>query len=168
MATIRPERPADAVEVRAVLTAAFPTDAEARLVERLRLRDPYLALVAESNGVVIGYVGFSAVALTEPDHPHRGVGLAPVAVRPDHQRHGIGVALVNAGLDACRRAGWPFAVVLGHPAYYPRFGFRPAAEFGLRNEYGAGDEFMAVELAPGSLPPAGGLVKFGPDFAELS
>jgi putative acetyltransferase len=93
------------------------------------------------------------------------VGLAPVAVLPEWQRRGVGGRLVRAGLEACRERGFAFAVVLGHLEYYPRFGFIPASRYGLGNEYGAGDAFMALELRPGGLPPVGGLVKYDAEFA---
>lgn len=161
---IRPERPDDAAAIDAVHRGAFPTDAEARLVARLRAAGrSRAALVAEVDGVVVGHIVFSPVTIGDE---HTGVGLAPVAVLPDHQRRGVGSALVRAGLETCQAEGHPFVVVLGHPEYYPRFGFRRASEVGLTNEYGADEAFMVLELVPGSLPVGGGLVQFGPDFRE--
>jgi putative acetyltransferase len=166
MVSIRPEQPTDAAAVRQVHASAFPSPAEARLVDRLREGGKALvALVAEAGGVVVGHIVFSPVTL-EPPADGQGVGLAPLAVLPGHQRRGIGARLVEEGLAACRRAGYAFVVVLGHPGYYPRFGFRRAGARGLRNEYGADEAFMALELRAGSLPPGGGLVRYGPEFAE--
>lgn len=166
---IRPETAADAGAIFAVHAAAFPTNAEARLVDRLRARgDGYLGFVAEHDGEVVGHVAFSPVTVTDPDSSVRGLGLAPIGVVPTHQRRGVGGALIRAALEECRAAGWPFVVLLGHPEYYPRYGFRKASEAGLRNEYGADDAFMVLELTPGGVPSAGGLVKYGPDFAEWS
>ncbi|HUR53283.1 MAG TPA: N-acetyltransferase [Gemmataceae bacterium] len=166
---VRPEAAADAPAIFAVHAAAFPTDAEARLVDRLRSRaDGYLGFVAEVGDEVVGHVVFSPVSVVDPDYPHRGLGLAPVGVLPAHQRRGIGGALIREGLAACRSAGWPFVVVLGHSEYYPRFGFRRAGDVGLWDEYDGGDAFMVIELMPGGLPSDGGLVKYGPDFAEWS
>jgi putative acetyltransferase len=93
------------------------------------------------------------------------LGLAPLSVTPEHQRTGIGSQLVQAGLAAAFAAGIRFVVVLGHPGYYPRFGFRRAAELGLHNEYGADEAFMVLELRPGSLPSGGGVVRYGAEFA---
>jgi putative acetyltransferase len=166
MISVRPEQPTDAAAVRQVHASAFPSPAEARLVDRLREGGKALvALVAEVDGAVVGHIVFSPVAV-EPPADGQGVGLAPLAVLPGHQRRGIGTRLVEEGLAACRRAGYPFVVVLGHPGYYPRFGFRRAAARGLRNEYGADEAFMVLELRAGSLPPGGGLVRYGPEFAE--
>jgi putative acetyltransferase len=167
MVTIRPEQIEDAAPIRAVHCAAFPTDAEARLVDCLRTSGrARVSLVAEVDGLVIGHVVFSPVSVVAPSGCTHGLGLAPVAVLPDHQRGGVGSALIRVGLAACRRQGCAFVVVLGHPDYYPRFGFRRASDVGLGNEYGADKAFMVLELQPCSLPPEGGLVKYGPEFAE--
>lgn len=164
---VRPESAADIPAVFAVHAAAFPTDAEARLVNRLRARgDAYLGFVAVDGGEVVGHVAFSPVTVVEPDSPARGLGLAPIGVLPAHQRRGIGGALIRDSIGVIRAAGWPFVVLLGHPEYYPRFGFRKAGEVGLRDEYGGGDAFMVLELTPGGVPAGGGLAKYGPDFAE--
>jgi putative acetyltransferase len=81
-----------------------------------------------------------------------GVGLGPVAVLPDFQNEGFGSRLIRAGVERCRAAGQGFMVVLGHSDYYPRFGFRPSVEFGIRSEWGVPDEaFMVMELEEGAL-----------------
>ena len=87
-----------------------------------------------------------------------------MAVRPDVQRRGIGSALVRAGIDECRRRGVGLIVVLGHPGYYPRFGFQPAATVGLRCKWSAGDSFMYLELSPGHARLAGDVVDYAPEF----
>jgi putative acetyltransferase len=93
------------------------------------------------------------------------MGLAPMAVRLEYQNQGTGSALVRSGLQACREVGAPAVFVLGHPGFYPRFGFIPASRFGLNCEYDVPDEaFMALELEPGALLGAEGVVKFHPDF----
>ena len=145
--------------------AAFPTDAEARLVDALRdARRAVLSLVAEHDGQVVGHVLFS------PMHSNRGqgLGLAPVAVLPRDQRQGIGAALIRAGIEACRAAGFDYVVVLGDPGYYRRFGFRRALDLGLQNEYGAHDEFMVLELRLGGLAGVAGMVKYCSEFAALA
>src|SRR5262245_38064758 len=120
MFLIRPERAGDEAAIRAVHRSAFPADAEARLVDRLRANGKArVSLVAEADGLVVGHVLFSPVTV-EGRSTCVGLGLAPLAVAPDHQRRGVGSALVREGLAACRRQGCGFVVVLGHPAYYPR------------------------------------------------
>jgi putative acetyltransferase len=168
MPTIRPERPEDSGAIHAVHVAAFPTEAEARLVDALRAAGhASISLVAEDSGQIVGHIVFSPVRVDGSSSIREGLGLAPVAVRPSHQRRGIGSALIIEGLSACRQDGYGFVVLLGHPEYYPRFGFRRGSEFGLGNEYGADDAFMVLELVPGSLP-TGGLVKYGPEFGAWS
>jgi putative acetyltransferase len=94
-----------------------------------------------------------------------GLGLAPLAVLPTVAGRGIGAALVRAGLAACAQRAAGLIVVLGDPAYYARFGFTPASTFALRDEYGGGDAFQAIELTPGAAPAGGGLVRYGKEFA---
>jgi putative acetyltransferase len=132
---LREERPADAAAIRAVLEAAFPTHAEADLVDRIRAAgalEPDLSLVAELEGAVVGHVLLSPVTLETGGGPEPVLELAPMAVVPERQRQGIGSALVIAGLDAAEVRDEPLVLVLGHPWFYPRFGFRPASAFGIR------------------------------------
>lgn len=165
---VRAERSDDAAAVRAVHEAAFERAAEAVLVDALRARArPVVSLVAEVDGAIVGHVMLAPVAL--PDHPDvRLMGLAPVGVLPAHQRRGVGSALVRAGLDESRRRGAGAVVVLGHPAYYPRFGFVPAARFGLGCEYDAPAEaFMALEIRSGHLAGVSGTVRYHAAFRDL-
>lgn len=93
------------------------------------------------------------------------LALAPMAVRPEFQRRGIGSALVRAGLDSARSLGHRVVIVLGHPRYYPRFGFRPARPLGIDPPFPCRDEvFMALELVPGALVGVRGTVRYPPAF----
>ena len=167
MELIRPERDEDAAAVRRVHETAFPTAAEANLVDRLRAGGKaVIALVAEDGNSIVGHVLFSPVAL-EPLAGTVGLGLATVAVLPDHEKHGLGRRLIQNGLAECRAWGAGFVVVIGDPPYYGRFGFEPAEKHGLRNEYGAGEGFMVFELTSGALPPPGTLVKYAPECSTL-
>ncbi len=160
---IRPEKPADVAAIRAIYALAFPSDDEGRLVEALRAANKLaISLVAEDGGQVVGHIAFSPVSVAGGSV---GLGLAPLAVTPSHQRQGIGGRLVREGLLAAVRCGVGFVVVLGHPDYYPRFGFARASAVGLDNEYGADEAFMVLELRPRALPADGGLVKYGAEFA---
>ena len=97
------------------------------------------------------------------------MGLAPMAVLPEYQNQGVGSLLVRNGLSECQRAGFDIVVVLGHPRYYPRFGFIPASQKGLSCEYQVPDEaFMVIELRPGALNGMSGLVKYQPEFAQFN
>ena len=149
-------------------TSAFETAAEANLVDALREQaHPVVSLVAEEGGEVIGHIMFSPVSLS--GHPElRLMGLAPMAVAPAHQRKGIGSALVRAGLERCRQLGFGAVAVLGHPSYYPRFGFQPSARFGIGSEYEAPPEaFMLLKLQPGYLHGVTGTVQFHAAFKDV-
>lgn len=166
MIAIRPQTPADAAAVREVNALAFGRSDEAALVERLRLSARVcLGLVAVDDREVVGHILFTPVPL----HTARGVltprALAPMAVRPGRQRQGIGSALVRDGLTACRAEGCSLVVVVGHPRFYPRFGFVPARPLGLTSEPAFPEEaFMVAELVPGALRGRRGVVRYGPEF----
>ena len=168
MITIRSEHSDDVEGIRAVHVAAFPEEDEARLVDALRgAGHAAISLVAEIEGRIVGHIVFSPVTIEGSPLSGKGLGLAPVAVLPSQQRLGIGSALIREGLAISRRQGFGFVVLVGHPEYYPRFGFRRGSDFGLDNEYGADEAFMVLELTPGSLPPCG-LVRYGPEFRQWS
>ena len=174
MITVRPEKTGDAEGIRAVHLAAFPTEGEAGLVDRLRdSGQARVSLLAESDGEIVGHVLFSPVTLESRDGdapvaPTAGLGLAPVAVLPEHQGTGIGAALIQQGLSVCQQSGAAFVVVLGYPQYYQRFGFQKASTFGLANEYGVDEEFLVLASAPERLPSGGALVKYAPQFGALT
>jgi putative acetyltransferase len=165
---IRPEQPGDVDGVRRVNEAAFETRTEADLVDLLREEASLLiSLVADDEGEIVGHILFSPVdLLTHPDA--KIMGLAPMAVLPAHQRRGIGSALVWAGLDACRQGGFGAVIVLGHAAYYPRFGFQPASRFGIGCDYEVPDEvFMALELDGGTLSGKSGTIRYHEAFGRV-
>jgi putative acetyltransferase len=163
--TIRPEQARDQDAVRVVNEQAFGGREEADIVERLHgAQSAVVSLVAEVGTDMVGHILFSPVVV-EHSNGKRLVGLAPMAVAPDHQRKGIGSRLLREGLARCRAAGIDGVVVLGHAKYYPRFGFVPAQQFGLRCEYDVpADVFMAMELTPGALVGVSGLVRYHPAF----
>lgn len=165
---VRPETPADVPAVRSLFVEAFDSQAEANLVDTLREQaTPIVSLVAEDFGQILGYILFSPVTL-EGDQPLFAMGLAPMAVRPDRQKTTIGSRLVTTGLDACRDLHVGACFVLGHPAYYPRFGFEPAVNFGIRSVYEVPDDtFMALELEKGVLKDKSGVVHYHEAFGNL-
>ena len=167
---VRPETPADVEAIRRVNAAAFGRPDEGRVVDALREHAALcVSLVAVEGGRVSGHIAFSLATLGEGAGPVAIAALGPMAVMPDRQRLGIGSALVRAGLDACRRLGHEVVVVLGHPAFYPRFGFVTARPLGVTCEYPVPDEvFMVAELSPGALRGRRGLVRYAPDFALAS
>jgi putative acetyltransferase len=162
---IRNETDKDHSAVEQIHKAAFRTDAESTVVNAIRANGNAvisLAAVVENN--IVGHILFSPVS-THPPAPEKGLGLAPVVVLPEFHSQGIGSALIRAGLEECRRLSFDYAVVLGAPKYYMRFGFEKASLFGLQNEYGVDDEFMVIKF---KALPAGGLVKYTPEFASFS
>ena len=166
---IRYEEEKDWAAVYALNVAAFVSGDEANLVNALREQArPVVSLVAVENGAVVGHIMFSPVKLS--GHSELLImGLAPMAVAPEHQRKGIGSALVNTGVEQCKKLGYGAVVVLGHPEYYPRFGFSPAACFCISCEYDVPEEvFMAIELQPGFLDEVPGKVKYHAAFGSMT
>jgi putative acetyltransferase len=167
METIRREQPRDAAAIRQVHQAAFPTTAEADLVERLRDHGKAaVALVAEDEGQIVGHIVFSPVTF-DPPVAVIAYGLAPMAVLADHWKHGVGRRLVQNGLAECHAQGACLVVVVGEPDYYERFGFERASRHGLRNEFGAEDAFMVYLLDARQHPPPGTVVKYAPEFDKF-
>lgn len=166
--TIRPERPEDLHAVLAVHRQAFQTDAEARLVHRARLEvSGRIGLVACSRKNVLGHILFTPVALDGAPHV-KAMGLGPVAVLPSRQKEGIGTELITKGLDTCRQQGVDAVFVLGHPGYYPRFGFEPASTHGFsyRDETFA-PYFFVLPCNPDLLTTNPGQVRYHRLFDEV-
>ncbi len=164
---IRPETEADRAAVFDLNVEAFPSPAEAKLVNALRdSAEPYISLVATNGRDIVGHVMFTPITL-DARSELKLMGLAPMAVSPALQRSGIGTLLVNAGLERCRELGIGAIVVLGHAQYYPRFGFRPASAWGIECEYDVPDEvFMLLELQPGYLKKCKGTIRYHAAFAD--
>ena len=168
MATIRRERPGDEEHIRLVNTRAFGQSAEADIVDTLRRTCPEcVSFVALQDEEIVGHILFTPAEIVSAKGSFNGMGLAPMSVLPELQRQGIGSALVRAGIEEMRRAAHPFVIVLGHPAYYPRFGFVPALRRGISSEYeGVPDEaFMILVLDESALAGVAGTAKYRPEFA---
>ena len=167
MLAIRPESDADRDAIRRLNESAFGGPAEADLVDALRGSPawiPELSLVAADGDELVGHVLISVVAL---DSGPELLSLGPMAVAPERQREGIGVALVRRGLELAAQTPYPFVVVLGHPEYYPRFGFVPARGLGINTPYEAPDEaWMALALGE---PAEGvrGMVRYPPAWSSV-
>jgi putative acetyltransferase len=162
---IRQAIDADLDAIRHVHRLAFGQDAEARLVDALRDGGYVRAsLVAEQNGQVVGHILFSDLAIITDAGTVAALALAPLAVLPEVQNQGIGSALVRRGLEVCQKQGHRIIVVLGHPHFYPRFGFFSKLASALASPFGGGDSWMALELVPGALADVAGRVEYPPPF----
>jgi putative acetyltransferase len=165
MIRVHREREEDRARIYEIVTAAFGREGEAKLVDLLRKTTPlehFISIVAEVDGVLEGHTLFSPISIEQTP----ALALAPVAVVPGAQNKGLGTAMIRAGLDMCREAGHKIVVVVGHPEYYPRFGFTSARAKGLEAPFPVSDEaFMVLELSP----QAGvhGMVRYPPAFLEV-
>ncbi len=190
MTYVREEIPEDIEAIRKVNLEAFGRAAEADIVDRLRDScEDLLSLVAIHEGDVAGHILFSPAAIDgdvvgltrirtrNGDHPWLstaekdggvvGMGLGPVAVLPDLQRQGIGSLLVRAGIDALRKRSCPFIILLGHPEYYPRFGFERASLYGIRSQLEVPDDaFMILVLDRPAMAKASGVARYRSEFDE--
>ncbi len=150
--------------VRSIHEAAFGRPDEADLVDSLRSEgDVLLSLVAEVKQRIVGHVLFSRMSIETSQGPVTAAALAPVAVLPDYQRRGIGGQLIRCGLDLLRGRGEQIVIVLGHPGYYPRFGFSSEKARSLESPFPP-EAFMAMELRSGALAGIRGKVRYPAAF----
>lgn len=171
MPLIRDERPGDQTAVRLVNELAFGRADEADLVDTLRSTCPdALAFVAVDGDTVVGHILFTPVVVDSRGGPVTGSGLAPMAVLPSHQGQGVGTALVRHGIKELRTRGCPFVVVVGHPAYYPRFGFELASRQGLTSQWPdmPDEAFMVIVLDEGAMKGVTGVARYRGEFDAVT
>ena len=162
--TIRPEAQDDYAAIRQVNEAAFEGRVEADLIEGLRTEGVVLlSAVAEIDRRIVGHTLFSRMWIEATAGLVPAAALAPVAVSPPHQRQGIGGGLIRYGLDTLRGAGERIVIVLGHPEYYPRFGFSSELAAPLESPFPR-EAYMALELVPGALAGVRGPVRYAKAF----
>jgi predicted N-acetyltransferase YhbS len=171
--SIRKEQPTDYQRVFDIVELAFRTmpfadGDEQFLVVSLRKNAafiPELSLVAEVDHEVVGHIMFTPLQVVEGDKVFNSLTLAPVSVHPDYQHQGVGSKLIEEGHRIARNMGFTSCFLLGHPEYYPRFGYGSTAKWGIPPPHGAPPEaFMAIELIPGALNGVTGVAKFLPEF----
>jgi putative acetyltransferase len=166
---LRPETPADYDAARRVHDLAFgPGSPEGALVDALREEGatvPDLCLVAVDGDDVVGHIVYSRARLESGDDV---LALAPVAVLPDVQGRRIGSRLVEETLRRAEETAFPLVVVLGHAEYYPRFGFEPAAGYGVVAPWPVPPEAWMVRPLPGYAPSARGLVTYARAFDAVT
>lgn len=173
---IRQETPADYSRVFEITEKAFETleisdHNEGQLVDKLRKAPTFvkeLSLVAELNDQVVGHILFTPLVIDNNQQQFKSLILAPVSVLPEFQKLGIGGQLIRVGHQKAIELGFQSAILLGHPEYYPRFGYKPASTWGIKThfELPSDDVFMAVELVQGALSNVSGMVIFPPEFGE--
>lgn len=172
--TIRPEIPSDYQGIREVNILAFNNqENEAKLVELIRQSEnfiPQLSLVAETeNQEMIGHILISTITLVTEHGKISTLGLSPMAVKPGYQNKGVGSALVSSALEACKESGYQHIFVLGHPNFYPRFGFASSKTFGIHPPFPVPAEvFMAIELESGSLAGMQGRIEYPSAFKAVT
>ena len=166
MIRIRNEKSEDIPLIASLLKKSFKRDEEAKLADRLRRACvDHLSLVADENGAIVGHIMFSPVQI-QNNRAVKGMGLAPMAVLPGHQGRGIGTQLVKTGLRILAEKGCPFVIVLGHPDYYPRFGFQPASRFNIKSQWDdvPDEAFMIIVMDKDAMRNVSGTAAFGDEF----
>ncbi|HEX7797766.1 MAG TPA: N-acetyltransferase [Vicinamibacterales bacterium] len=163
---IRKERANDIPAIREVNRRAFGSDHEGKIVDALRTSHAVsVSLVATVNDAVVGHILYSPAVVGGVE----GAALGPMAVLPEHQRQGIGSQLVAAGNERLHIAGCPFVIVIGHPGFYPRFGFTPAHRLGITCEWDVpSDVFMVLVMDSQKAGALRGLAEYRPEFSTAS
>lgn len=166
------ERAGDIEGIRNVNQLAFKGEYEADVIDRLRMNCPeMLSLVAKKGDDVLGHILLSPVCIVQKDASTvAGMGLGPLAVLPAYQRLGFGSALCREGLQRMQAAGYPFVIVLGHPTYYPRFGFVRASTQGITSTYeGVPDDAFMIRIFDEALMAGvAGIAYYRPEFDQAN
>jgi len=167
---IREEQPQDKDAVHKVHVCAFGGEVEADLVDKLRQNcGDLLSIVAMDQSKVVGHILFSPAVIESRERTIQGMSLAPVSVLPEYQLQGIGSELIRTGTAMLKDRQCPFIIVLGHPGYYPRFGFEPASRHAIHSEWRISDEtFMILVLNKSEMQGISGVAKYRPEFSETA
>ena len=167
---IRREERDDYNEIRIINELAFNQKNEGKLLDDLRKKSDFnnlLSLVAETKGRIVGHILFYPIKIKNEKEEFIVLSLAPMAVHPDYQNKGIGIKLVKEGLEAAKETGYNSVIVVGHPNYYPRFGFSPASKWNIKLPIECPDDvFLAIELKKDSLKNVSGLVEFPKEYYD--
>lgn len=163
---VRDERADDLQAIRDLHVQAFGQDQEARIVDALRSNGAVLSsLVAAEGDRILGHILYSPATIGAL----AGAALGPMAVLPACQRQGVGARLIAEGTRRLKAAGCPFVIVVGHPDYYPRFGFTPPGSRGITCEWDVpADVFMVQVLDDARMQGVSGLAKYREEFSSVS
>ncbi|GAA0611035.1 N-acetyltransferase [Virgibacillus siamensis] len=174
---IRQEQKSDYVLTEKVVEIAFASaeqsdQNEHKLVSRIRQSEafiPELSLVAVSkdNDKILGHILLSNILINDGNQKADSLALAPVSVLPDCQNKGIGRTLIQKALEKAKKLGFQSVIVLGHPDYYPKFGFRKSSQWQIKAPFEVPEEaLMAIELQEASLNNVSGVIEYPSVFFE--
>lgn len=174
---IRQERADDYLRVEQVVEKAFQqvemTDhTEHHLVKRIRQSDafiPELSLVAvfKETDEIIGHVLCSKITIKHESQNVNSLALAPVSVLPPYQHKGIGRSLIQTAIQIAKALQYESMIVLGHPAYYPKFGFEKTSKWDIQAAFDVPEEaLMALELQEDALKGISGTIVYPNAFFE--
>jgi predicted N-acetyltransferase YhbS len=167
---IREERKNDYDEIKKINDLAFGQENEGKMIEALRKTLDYnskLLLVAERKEKIVGYILFYPIKIKNEIEEFTVLSLAPMAVYPEYQNKGIGSKLVKRGIEVAKKYDFNAVIVVGHPRYYPRFGFRPASNWGIKLPFNVPDNvFLALELKENSLKNCNGTVVYPKEYFD--
>lgn len=169
--TIEAENKGDYEQITRLHTIAFKRDGEARLVEKLRKTPTYipeLSLVAKYRNMIVGHVLFYPIKINAYKKKCDSLALAPISVIPSFQNRKVGSRLIKEGLEKARKLGFKSVIVVGHPEYYPRFGFEKASKYGISAPFNAPDNVVfAIELEKDGLKNCSGTIEYPSEFNEV-
>jgi putative acetyltransferase len=165
---VRKETNCDCAAIKEVNDLAFGQKNEGELIDKLRKKAEFineLSLVAIYKDKIVGHIMFFPVSIMSEKNIFGTLSLGPMSVLPEYQNMGIGGNLIRAGLKKAKELGFGSVVVLGHPEYYPRFGFRKSCDWMIKEPFGVHEEvMMAIELEEGSLSFAGGMINYPDEY----
>jgi predicted N-acetyltransferase YhbS len=168
--TIRSESKNDYNQIRKINDLAFGQENEGKLIDSLREKSDFsnlLSIVAETNDEIVGHILFYPIKIKNDDLEHTILSLAPMAVQTEYQNKGIESRLVKKGLEIAKELGFAAVIVVGHPKYYPRFGFRSAKNWNLKLPFDVPEDvFLALELKENALKNISVIVNFPKEYFD--
>ena len=168
--TIRPESKRDYLQIKQINDLAFNQENEGIMIENLRSKPefiPELSLIAKLENEIVGHILFLPLKIKNNNSEFTTLSLAPMAVKSEYQKMGIGGKLMKKGFEVSKELGFTSIIVLGYPEYYPKFGFKPAINWGIKPPIDVPSEvFMAIELEKDALKDVSGTVEFPLEYYD--